>query len=157
MVYVNGKAFVLRERDFPFRNIGRFSGIDAERVELMEQRLKTDVLREASLTQGLVLVHEEQEGEVLVPSWVVAKDVRTLREVFDQFVAEGFNVRYIRIPISAEQGPEDKYFDLLFDAATTCSPDDVLIFNCQQGGGRSLYSTHLLICSFCLLTRLLSR
>ena len=60
LVYLNGKPFTLREQEFPLRNMKRYTGVDAVRVEQMEARLKTDIIREAAGYGGLLLVHEEQ-------------------------------------------------------------------------------------------------
>lgn len=43
--YINGKPFVVREAERPFSNL-EYTGIDRERVEGMEARLKQDVLAE---------------------------------------------------------------------------------------------------------------
>lgn len=42
---INGRPFVVREADKPFQNL-EYTGIDRSRVEDMEARLKSDVLRE---------------------------------------------------------------------------------------------------------------
>jgi hypothetical protein len=47
MVYINGLPFVLREQQRPMKNLQEYAGIDAERLERMEARLKQDVLAEA--------------------------------------------------------------------------------------------------------------
>jgi hypothetical protein len=45
VIYINGRPFVVREADKPFANL-EYTGIDRERVESMETRLKQDVLQE---------------------------------------------------------------------------------------------------------------
>ena len=60
LVYLNGRPYTLREQEFPLRNIRRYSGVDASRVEQMEQRLKADIVIEAAQYNGLILIHEEQ-------------------------------------------------------------------------------------------------
>lgn len=45
VIYINGRPFVVREADKPFANL-EYTGIDRERVESMEARLKQDVLLE---------------------------------------------------------------------------------------------------------------
>lgn len=45
VLYINGRPFVVREADKPFANL-EYTGIDRERVESMEARLKQDVLQE---------------------------------------------------------------------------------------------------------------
>jgi hypothetical protein len=60
VLYINGKPYVVREADQPFCNV-EYTGIDRSRVEDMEVRLKRDVLREAQLYDGHVLVTEEDD------------------------------------------------------------------------------------------------
>lgn len=45
VIYINGRPYVVREADKPFANL-EYTGIDRERVEQMEARLKQDVLQE---------------------------------------------------------------------------------------------------------------
>jgi hypothetical protein len=73
--------------DEPMRNIVEFSGIDAVRLEEMEERLKTDVLTEAERNQGIlalncpggssrkgkILVHDESAAGALVKHWQEVK------------------------------------------------------------------------------------
>lgn len=40
VVFINGQPFVLRESARPFKNMQEYTGIDAERLESMEARLK---------------------------------------------------------------------------------------------------------------------
>lgn len=44
VVYINGKPFVLREEVRPLKNLMEYAGIEASRIESMEERLKKDVL-----------------------------------------------------------------------------------------------------------------
>lgn len=39
-MYINGRPYVLRESARPFKNMQEYTGIDADRLELMEMRLK---------------------------------------------------------------------------------------------------------------------
>lgn len=47
-LYVNGRPYVLREAERPFKNMREYVGISPRRLEAMEARLRADVLREAS-------------------------------------------------------------------------------------------------------------
>jgi hypothetical protein len=51
--YINGKPFVVRESERPFSNL-EYTGIDRQRVEGMEARLKEDVLLEVGGCSGVV-------------------------------------------------------------------------------------------------------
>ncbi len=42
VVYINGRPFVLREAARPFNNLLEYAGIDRDRVEKMELRLRED-------------------------------------------------------------------------------------------------------------------
>lgn len=59
VVYINERPFVLRDLSNPLANIKTYTGISGERLELMEDRLKQDILAEASEKNGLFLVHNE--------------------------------------------------------------------------------------------------
>lgn len=59
VLYVNGKPYVLRMFQEPIKNL-ETTGIERERVELMESRMKDDVLNELSLYGGRLLLHEEE-------------------------------------------------------------------------------------------------
>jgi hypothetical protein len=59
MIYINQTPFVLRDEDQPLENIRRYQGINSNRLEQVEARLKEDILSEARKNDGLVLVHDE--------------------------------------------------------------------------------------------------
>ncbi|CAI9276282.1 unnamed protein product [Lactuca saligna] len=46
VIYINGKPFLLREVERPYKNMLEYTGIYCERVERMEARLKEDILKE---------------------------------------------------------------------------------------------------------------
>ncbi|KAJ3086244.1 hypothetical protein HK102_013370 [Quaeritorhiza haematococci] len=140
LVYINRKPFVLREMEAPLKNIRRYQGISAPRLEAMEARLKEDVLREASRCNGLVLVHDEIEGGKIVPTWTAADIVETPKEVFQRFSADGCKVKYVRIPISPEQAPEDRYLDEYVSVIRNTNTTDALVFNCGMGVGRTTFA-----------------
>ena len=68
VLYVNGSPYVVRESDKPFANL-EYSGIDSERVEEMENRLKADVLSEASLYDGSIMVAHEDDQFQVIEDW----------------------------------------------------------------------------------------
>lgn len=47
-MYINGWPFVLRDEIRPLKNLQEYSGIDAARIESMEDRLRDDILAEVS-------------------------------------------------------------------------------------------------------------
>ena len=69
LVYINGKPFVLRDEHATTRNLTTFAGIQPERLEELELRLKQDVLSEAAEYGGKILLHGEGEGGEMIPVW----------------------------------------------------------------------------------------
>lgn len=58
VIFINGKPFVLRIVKDPVTNL-EMTGIHSDRVEMMEERLKGDILAELSTHQGRILIHDE--------------------------------------------------------------------------------------------------
>jgi hypothetical protein len=152
---LNGYPYVLREYADPMRNMQSFAGINATRLEMVEERLKADVIKEANTMGGLLLVHQEIDDGTIVPCFIAADQVQTPKEgklralltdaylrslvllVFLSFQNEGYRLTYFRIPISPMQAPEDNYFDEYVRVIKNLDPSDPLIFNCGMGGVRS--------------------
>ena len=67
IVYINDTPFVLRDLASPFVNIKSYTGISAQRLESVENRLKADILAEAKRNHGLILVHDEQGNPIIIP------------------------------------------------------------------------------------------
>lgn len=130
IIYINGHPYVLRDGQHTLRNIRAYSGITASRLELLELRLKDDVLKELEANDGRILLHAEASDGNVVPVWedVRPEDVLTVREVMDKIkekvarrgadaqVVEGeeeeeIQLSYYRIPVTAEHAPELKDFD----------------------------------------------
>lgn len=151
MLYINSRPFVLRDEDTPFQNIRRYQGINSMRIQQMEDRLKKDVMDEAIKGDGLLLVHDEIGNYIfiirakdvdngrLIPTWTAVDTVETQKEVFDNLREKGFNVTYYRIPISPEQAPDDKYIEEYLQVMRSTPEDDLMIFNCGMGIGRSKF------------------
>jgi hypothetical protein len=146
VVYLNNRPFVLREMDFPFRNLVDFQGINATRLGQIETRLRTDILTEAELNNGNILVHDEIELGHIRPCWesVHIQTVNTSAEVYAQLQREGYRINYQRIPVTAESMLDPAEFDAIaksWATATLESDETVFIFNCQMGRGRSTVGT----------------
>ncbi|RCI04172.1 hypothetical protein CU098_006507 [Rhizopus stolonifer] len=133
LIYINGYPYVLRDYADPLQNMVSFLGINATRLEKLEERLKADVEREAKAMGGLILVHQELADSSVVPCFIAADQVQTPRELFEQFKQNDYRVNYFRIPISPEQAPEDNYFDEYVRVIRSLEPTDPLIFNCGMG------------------------
>eukprot|EP01119_Soliformovum_irregulare_P014208 TRINITY_DN3878_c0_g1_i1.p1 TRINITY_DN3878_c0_g1~~TRINITY_DN3878_c0_g1_i1.p1 ORF type:complete len:1108 (-),score=338.31 TRINITY_DN3878_c0_g1_i1:397-3720(-) len=133
VIYINQRPFVLRNYDSPFSNL-EYTGIDTNRVEEMEQRLKRDILSESSRYEGKFLIHDENNDGKTFEAWeqVDESTVMTPRQVYKRLAEEGYPVSYVRVAITDEQSPEYSDFDDLVqlikdtDRSTTG-----IVFNCQ--------------------------
>ncbi len=67
VIYINGRPFVLREDERPFKNMQEYTGIDVQRLEQMELRLKNDILQVACLLKAhwALISHSEPSSEHL--------------------------------------------------------------------------------------------
>jgi hypothetical protein len=108
LVYVNGTPFVLREIERPFSNL-ELTGITRERVEQMEARLREDVLHEAQQYGGCVLVSKELDDGQVVDTWTPVESVQTPAEVYSCLQDEGYQISYVRIPITDEKVSQVSY------------------------------------------------
>lgn len=101
VIYVKGRPYVLRIVRDPVTNI-EMTGIISERVELMEEKLKEEALREVQLYGGRILLHEEDEvtGKI-VPIWetVEPAEVETTIGIMEDIRKAGYAVEYARIPM----------------------------------------------------------
>lgn len=133
IVYINGEPYVLRDEHASIRNIRAYSGITADRLEALEERLKQDILHEAKQQAGRVLVHSEVEQGRLVPTWEVIETVETPLELMNAHLPR---LSYYRIPITAEDSPDPNDFDAI-SRLIEGHAGHAFIFNCQMGAGRS--------------------
>jgi hypothetical protein len=117
-VYINGRPFVLREVERPFTNL-EYTGINRQRVEQMEARLKEDILQEAARYMNKVMVSDELPDGQMIDQWeqIGQGCVQTPLEVYESLQAEGYQVDYERIPITDEKSPKERDFDLLVSAS----------------------------------------
>ncbi|KAL8232759.1 hypothetical protein R6Q57_002537 [Mikania cordata] len=143
VIYINGKPFVLREVERPYKNMLEYTGIDRERVERMEARLKEDILKESKRYDGdFMVIHETEDGKIY-DSWEhVSKDVvQTPLEVFKSLEDDGFPIKYARVPITDGKAPKSSDFDTLAHNISSASKDTAFVFNCQMGRGRTTTGT----------------
>ncbi|XP_021769913.1 paladin-like isoform X2 [Chenopodium quinoa] len=143
VIYINGKPFVLREVERPYKNMMEYTGIDCERVERMEARLKEDILRESERFGGAIMViHETDDGQIF-DAWehVNCDSIQTPHEVFSCLEAEGYPIMYARVPITDGKAPKSSDFDTLAKNVASASKDTAFVFNCQMGRGRTTTGT----------------
>jgi hypothetical protein len=152
IIYINGIPYVLRDRYFTLRNIRAYSGITSNRLEMLEERLKEDVINETLNYEGRILLHgEDQEGNVrAVWEDVHVDDVLTVKDVMEQVANSVSNesdgdeeggaengksvitLDYHRVPVTAEKPPEWKDFDDMRNLiASADHPDARIVLNCQ--------------------------
>lgn len=99
----------------------------------MEARLKDDIMREAERYQGAIMViHETDDGQIF-DSWehVSSDAVQTPVEVFKCLEADGFPIKYARVPITDGKAPKSSDFDVLSLNIASASKDTAFVFNCQ--------------------------
>lgn len=86
-----------------------YGGISASRLEVLEERLKDDVLAELKTYGGRILLHAETADGNVIPVWEEAResDVSTLKEVFTSKKSiNGVTLHYSRVPITSERPPD---------------------------------------------------
>ncbi|KAJ3372938.1 hypothetical protein GGF31_001475 [Allomyces arbusculus] len=144
LIYINGMPYVLRDQYTTLRNLKVYRGIPAERLEMMESRLRDDVIAELSTYDGRVLVHVEQDAPatgkaVVAPLWEEASPdhVQTLRTVVSVLNREHYPMTFYRVPITAEAPPDDADLDTLVDIVARHAPDAAIVVNDQVGIGRT--------------------
>lgn len=74
---------MLRDELTALRNNRSFAGISGKRLELLEDRLKSDIINELKSFDGRLLCHQEQDDGSVVPVWESAQEdnIKTLREM----------------------------------------------------------------------------
>ncbi|RKO94243.1 inositol hexakisphosphate-domain-containing protein, partial [Blyttiomyces helicus] len=155
LCYVNGIPYVLRDKQNTLRNIKSYSGITGTRLEVLEAKLKDDVIQELQNYEDRLLLHVETPTGQILGQWedCRAADVLSLREVMDVIKSEehaedaaaktkNITVTYHRVPITAETPPEASDFDeILSLLCRTHLMDTAIVLNCQMGVGRSTMGT----------------
>ena len=139
VVYLKGSPYVLREAHRPYHNIEEYEGIDAQRLEGMEERLRLDILAEARGYGGRLLVSRESVDGSLYDTWLELDDadIQTPKHVFDQLVAKGVPVTYARVPMTDGQPPKLRDLDQVTDNVRRSVNESgvfpALAFSCQLG------------------------
>ncbi|QRW17895.1 paladin [Rhizoctonia solani] len=139
IIYVNGVAHCLRRENYSLRNMKDYGGISAGRLEILEDRLKNDVIAEVNSFQGRILLHAENTDGSVVPVWDEAdpKDIAVPKEVMSAQI-ENVEIAYTRIPITSERPPDFTDIEALADVVIrTDSERTPIVLNCQLGRGRS--------------------
>lgn len=139
LIFINDEPFVLREHANPLVNIKTYAGISRERLELMEERLKTDIISEATLNGGVILIHDELVDGRIVPGLVGCDQVRTSQEVFQALNDRGYHVDYRRVPMSHGLSPMDPFIDDYIEVFRKVPTEHSVVFSCGLGIGRTTF------------------
>ncbi|KAJ6545040.1 inositol hexakisphosphate-domain-containing protein [Mycena vulgaris] len=150
IVYINGAPYCLRREGFSLRNMKDYGGISASRLEILEERLRDDVISELKAFGGRLLLHSEADDGSVIPVWeeiqneledvVVLKDVMASHKAID-----GVELDYHRIPITAEKPPDFSDLQDLIDVVLASSNNTPIVVNCQLGRGRSTLTSIILL------------
>ncbi|KAJ3760289.1 inositol hexakisphosphate-domain-containing protein [Lentinula raphanica] len=163
IVYVNGAPYCLRREGFSLRNmkgdisdillapqiddVSDYGGISASRLEILEERLRDDVVSELNTFGRKLLLHSETQDGTVVPVWedVDPHNVAVLRDIMESR-RDAYDVElvYDRIPITAERPPDFSDLNELIDVVLHCSNDTPIVVNCQLGRGRSTLASIIL-------------
>ncbi|EPT01640.1 hypothetical protein FOMPIDRAFT_1119753 [Fomitopsis schrenkii] len=150
IVYINGAPYCLRRERFTLRNMKDYGGISASRLEILEERLRDDVLSELHAFGGRLLLHTETPDGSVIPVWeevesgnvCVLKDIMAARRHTD----DGTELAYARIPITAERPPDFTDLSDLIDVMVRNSASRApIVINCQLGRGRSTLTAVILL------------
>ncbi|KAK0194057.1 inositol hexakisphosphate-domain-containing protein, partial [Armillaria mellea] len=148
IVYINGAPYCLRREGFSLRNMKDYGGISADRLEVLEQRLRDDIISEGHAFGGRVLLHSETADGTIVPIWeeVDGDNVAVLKDVMaSRQSTQGIQLVYDRIPITAERPPDFSDLGEMIDVVLRSSRDTPIVVNCQLGRGRSTLASIILL------------
>lgn len=107
-------------------------------MELLEERLKGDVLHELREFGSVLVTRESSDGQ-LFDVWLSPnpEDVKTPREVYTMLATFHGDMRYLRIPITHNRPPKARDLDALASEIRSAPVDARYIFSCQAGHGRT--------------------
>lgn len=163
ILYIAGKPYVLRDSTVSLRNTKAYGGISWARLQLLEERLKSDVINELQQNDGRLLLHSETtEGEIF-PQWkeVQADDVSTLQDIMTNISRElkggvaislepessaraAGDLTFRRIPFTAERPPDFEDMGTLLQTVLRAHGSSI-INNCQLGRGRSTLASVIVL------------
>lgn len=148
IVYINGAPYCLRREGFSLRNMKDYGGISASRLEVLEERLRDDVIAELTAFGGRLLLHTETTDGTVVPVWeeVKSEDVLVLKDIMASQHSIGDAIlQYNRIPITAEKPPDFADLTDLIEVVLRTPMDVPIVVNCQLGRGRSTLASIILL------------
>ena len=120
IIYIKGVAYCLRDYHFPLKPISYYKNISQQNIELMEERLKEDIISEISSSSNHLLLHREIYDKCKIENFVelVEKDdVKTFSQLVKEIQKEKENhlkIDFKRIPIPPTANKEGFFFLLFF-------------------------------------------
>lgn len=105
-----GTPYCLRSDSTALRNMRDYTGVSATRIEVLEERLKSDVIAELGEFQGRVLLHSETGDGQVIPIWesVDKHDVVSIRDIMEKAKGDSkdVNLTFVRVPVTSESTPD---------------------------------------------------
>lgn len=96
-----------------------YHGVSSSRLEVLEERLKSDVIAELDEFQGRILLHTETADGDVVPTWesVDKSNVASMREIMDdaETSAQDIHLSFVRVPITSESSPDVRHRSTWWD------------------------------------------
>ena len=113
MLMCPGSPYCLRRDSTALRNMRDYTGVSASRLEVLDDRLKSDVIAELAEFQSRILLHTETSDGQVVPVWenAEASDIASIREVMDDVAqqAKPVAMEFVRIPVTSESSPDVRH------------------------------------------------
>ncbi|KAJ6955714.1 hypothetical protein NC652_006965 [Populus alba x Populus x berolinensis] len=139
-VYINGTPFVPRELNKPVDTL-KHVGITGPVLELMEARLKEDIVSEIRRSGGRFLLHREEYDPATNQSCIIgywenisADDVKTPAEVYAGLKDEGYDMTYRRIPLASEREALASDVDAIQYCKDDCAGSYLFVSHTGFGG-----------------------
>lgn len=152
VLYINGRPFCVKDRGDPFGNT-ETTGISPEELKQKEILLKEELFAESKQYGGRILLHSEgkptaeeielakQKGHPpmggVYAFWEPLVEVLCVHELFGCLQQQYPELKFMRLPITDEQEPEEKDVEDLHDALKSANSNWSVICNCQMGRGRT--------------------
>lgn len=137
VLFIDGQTYNFRLKELVDSNLS-LTGISAADLDALESKLKEELIRFANRNGGKIVIANlerdlTESGRV---ASINAATVHTTREVFEKIQAEGYAVRFYRIPITDQHAPEISDMSALL-SALKAEEGSAQAFHCHYGHGRT--------------------
>eukprot|EP01117_Protostelium_nocturnum_P004484 TRINITY_DN1619_c0_g1_i2.p1 TRINITY_DN1619_c0_g1~~TRINITY_DN1619_c0_g1_i2.p1 ORF type:complete len:446 (+),score=78.21 TRINITY_DN1619_c0_g1_i2:683-2020(+) len=158
VLYINGMPFAPRDKETLNVNLDHLIGIEGMDLEMMEQRLKADLIQKAKQESNHieVVVQNSSMENVKETLEYSSRTIFTPKEVFGK-INDFIPVQYARVPITDECAPQERDFEelvfllkdlVLLTNSTITDTKAAVVFNCQMGRGRT---TTGIVCAYLIM------